>query len=86
MLPALTIDSSGKNLTTTIPVTNVGYFQFYVYARNMYNDYVFTDMITINVVGNCSADKIYLRSDEVSAKLADTINPSVAHFWDIDFR
>jgi hypothetical protein len=84
-LPAVTIDNtSERNLITTVPVTSVGVYQFYVYARNMYNDQTFSKKITINVIGDCSADTISLRSNEVSSTLADTINPSVAHFWKIN--
>jgi hypothetical protein len=37
-LPAVSLDSSNLNLTTVIPVTSLGTYEFYVYARNTYND------------------------------------------------
>ena len=83
-LPALTLDSSNVNLTTVIPVTSFGTYEFYVYARNTYNDQTFSEKITINVVTDCTLDTISLKSDEVSPALADSINPSVAHFWSIN--
>ena len=36
-IPALATDSKDTKMYTNIPVTSVGIYEFYVYARNTYN-------------------------------------------------
>ena len=61
----------------------MGTYIFYIYARNSYNVQTFSDKIVVNVITDCAADVISLKSSSVSQALADTINPSVGRFWTI---